>query len=105
MADYDDTNQGVLFQNDKDGNEKRPDYKGKLNVNGKNLEIAGWKRLSKKGQPFLSLKVSDPAQEEWNNAQKSTDSWEKAREKFKPDTVAEVPEQMSDEDFLKSIPF
>ena len=29
---YDNTNRGALFVNDKDGNEKRPDYTGKLSI-------------------------------------------------------------------------
>lgn len=57
---YDNTDSGVLFQNDKEGNEKRPDYKGTINVNGTDYELAGWKRVSQKsGKPFLSLKVSE----------------------------------------------
>ncbi len=32
MSNYDNTNSGVLFKNDKKGNEKAPDYKGKVNV-------------------------------------------------------------------------
>ena len=61
MSNYDNTNSGILFKNDKKGNEKAPDYKGKVNVNGKDLEIAGWIREGKSGQ-FLSLKVSEPRQ-------------------------------------------
>jgi uncharacterized protein (DUF736 family) len=59
MSNYDNTNSGVLFTNDQKGNEKAPNYKGKLNVNGKDYEIAGWIRQGKNGN-FLSLKVSDP---------------------------------------------
>ena len=59
MSNYDNSNSGVLFQNDKKGNEKAPDYKGKLNVNGKDYEIAGWKREGKTGT-FLSLKIQEP---------------------------------------------
>ena len=32
MAEYDNNLSGVLFKNDKGDNEKRPDYKGSLNV-------------------------------------------------------------------------
>ena len=32
MSNYDNTNTGTIFQNDKQGNENRPDYKGKINV-------------------------------------------------------------------------
>lgn len=101
MAEYSNENTGVLFQNDKDGNEKRPDYKGKLNVEGVDFEIAGWKRLSKAGKPFLSLKISEPRQ----TSGSGYDSFKQQGEKLKQkDEVAEdTGEDM--EDLLASIPF
>jgi uncharacterized protein (DUF736 family) len=63
MSNYDNTNSGVLFKNDKKGNDKAPDYKGKVNVNGKELEIAGWVREGKSGK-FISLKVSETRQKD-----------------------------------------
>jgi len=44
MSNYDNTNSGVLFPNDQKGNEKAPNYKGKLNVAGKDYDLAGWVR-------------------------------------------------------------
>ena len=61
MSNYDNTNKGVLFTNDQKGNDKAPNYKGKLNVNGKEYEIAGWVRQGKNGS-FLSLSLSEPFQ-------------------------------------------
>lgn len=91
MSDYDDTNSGVLFHNDKEGNDKRPDYKGKLNVEGKEYELAGWKRIAKSsGKAFLSVKISEP---------------------FNKDDVTDAPNNnvpTDDEDFnnlMQSIPF
>ena len=63
MSNYDNTNSGVLFKNDKKGNEKAPDWKGKINIDGKEKEMAGWIREGKSGQ-FLSLKVSEPRQKD-----------------------------------------
>ena len=57
MAEYDNTNTGALFQNDQGDNPKRPQWKGKLNVNGTDYWVSGWERTSKGGQDFLSLKV------------------------------------------------
>lgn len=54
-------NSGTLFQNDKGDNDKRPDYRGELNVDGVLFEIAGWKKQGSKGT-FLSLSVK-PKQE------------------------------------------
>lgn len=58
MSNYDNTNSGVLFKNDKKGNEKAPDYKGKVNVEGKEKDIAGWIREGKSGK-FISIKISE----------------------------------------------
>jgi hypothetical protein len=58
MSNYDNTNSGVMFKNDKKGNEKAPDYKGKVNIEGKDKDIAGWIREGKSGK-FISIKISD----------------------------------------------
>lgn len=57
---YDNTNSGVLFKNESE-NEKAPAYKGKINVEGKEYELAAWIREGKKGK-FMSLKVQEPRQ-------------------------------------------
>lgn len=60
--DYDNTNSGVLFKNETD-NEKAPMYKGKINVDGKEYELAAWVREAKSGKgKFFSLKVQEPRQ-------------------------------------------
>jgi uncharacterized protein (DUF736 family) len=59
MSNYDNTNTGALFTNEKKA-DNQPDYKGKINVNGKDLEIAAWIKTSKAGSKFMSLKVSEP---------------------------------------------
>ena len=55
MAEYDNSNQGILFRNDKkpEGS-KQPDYQGNAEVNGKKVEIAGWIRTSKTGKEFVA---------------------------------------------------
>lgn len=58
MADYDNTNRGVLFKNDKEGNEARPDYTGTANVGGKELRISAWIKEGKTGK-FMSLSFQD----------------------------------------------
>lgn len=56
---YDNTNRGVLFPNDKKGNDKAPDFKGTININGEEKQLAAWKKTSEKGN-LLSLTVSEP---------------------------------------------
>ena len=54
---YDNNNRGVLFKNDKRGNEKAPDYRGSAVLNNIDLNISAWiKRSSKTGDKFLSLR-------------------------------------------------
>lgn len=58
MAEYDNTNRGVLFKNDKEGNDKRPDYTGKINFGGKDYRLSAWIKEGKAAK-FMSLSVDD----------------------------------------------
>ena len=52
-------NTGAAFQNDKKGNSKAPDWKGKVNIDGVEKEIALWERQGQKGK-FFSIALSEP---------------------------------------------
>lgn len=53
------TNTGAIFKNDKkQGNQ--PDYRGKVNVNGKEMEIALWLKESSKGTKYFSCSFNEP---------------------------------------------
>ncbi len=54
---YDDTNRGAMFDNNKAGNPNRPDYKGTINVEGTEYRISAWNKKSKGGVPFISMSV------------------------------------------------
>lgn len=56
--EYDNTNSGVLFKNERKDTDKHPDYTGKINVNGTEMRLAAWIREGKSGK-FMSLKVSE----------------------------------------------
>ena len=59
---FDNTNTGAIFKNDKKS-DNAPDYKGKINVDGKEKEIALWVKTSKDGsKTFFSAKISEPYQ-------------------------------------------
>lgn len=56
-------NTGAIFKNDKkQGNQ--PDYRGKVNVNGKEMEIALWLKESSKGTKYFSCSFSEPRNNE-----------------------------------------
>jgi hypothetical protein len=56
--EYDNTNTGILFKNDKATSDKSPTHTGKINIDGRELRLAAWVKEGKNGK-FLSLKVSE----------------------------------------------
>ena len=56
---FDSTNRGSLFKNEKKTEEKHPDLSGSININGKDYWISGWSKVSKGGQKFISLSVRE----------------------------------------------
>ncbi len=53
--EFDKTNTGVLFKNDKEGgNPNWPDYKGSINIEGEEFWLSAWIKEGKKGK-FMSL--------------------------------------------------
>ena len=67
MAEFDNTNRGSLFKNDKKEEEKHPDMNGTINIEGTEYWISGWKKVSKAGSGFISLSVR-PKQERQSSA-------------------------------------
>jgi len=68
MSNYDNTNTGSLFKNDKGDNEKRPDYKGSVNVDGVEYWLSAWIRTAgdnskRAGEKFMSLKLEAKEQQ------------------------------------------
>jgi hypothetical protein len=85
MADFDNTNRGSLFKNDKKLEEKHPDMNGTINIEGTEYWISGWKKVSKAGSGFLSLSVR-PKQEQ-------------TRQSSQPTKKAKEPDGWDDLDF------
>jgi len=87
MSDYDNTNSGALFKNDgKQGNQ--PDYRGPLNVGGKDFEVSAWIKKSQAGKSFMSLSIQEK------------DAWKKDEPK-----VAEAAAPAGSDDFEDDVPF
>lgn len=57
MAEYDNTNRGVLFKNDKKDSDKHPDYRGSINIDGCDFWLSAWIKEGKSGK-FMSLSVT-----------------------------------------------
>ena len=58
MVEYDNTNSGAFFPNDRKEKPNHPDYTGKINVEGKDYYLKGWKKTAKSGINMLSLAVN-----------------------------------------------
>lgn len=56
---FDNTNKGALFTQKDRESEKHPHMTGKINIDGTDYRLAAWSNVSKKGDKYLSLKVSE----------------------------------------------
>lgn len=61
--EYDNTNRGVLFTNERKTTDKHPDMNGKLDINGVEHWFSGWWKKGSKGE-FLSLSIGKPVEEQ-----------------------------------------
>ncbi len=71
MPDFDNTNRGAIWGNDKDGNDRRPDFKGSLNVNGEEYWVSAWKRKpnAKERAPALTFSI-EKKEAKYQNSEK-----------------------------------
>ena len=60
---YDNTNRGALFKNDRKEKESHPDLKGIINIDGVEYWLSGWSKVTQKGDKMLSLSVSPKEQQ------------------------------------------
>tara|TARA_R100000458_G_C8207411_1_gene196033 strand:- start:438 stop:665 length:228 start_codon:yes stop_codon:yes gene_type:complete len=68
MSDYDNTNKGAIFTNKyKEEGDNKPDHVGDINVEGKDWRIALWEATSKKGNKYLSARITEPREQENSN--------------------------------------
>jgi uncharacterized protein (DUF736 family) len=59
MPDYDDTNRGALFKNERKESDRHPDYRGSINVGGTEYWLSAWLKTSAKGTRYMSLSVTE----------------------------------------------
>ena len=56
MSQYDNTNRGALFKNDKE-KESQPDFRGPINIDGKDYQLSAWSKSSDRAGKYLSLAI------------------------------------------------
>lgn len=107
MAEYDNTNSGALFQNDRKTKNSHPDFKGQCTIktpDGELVEfwVSGWEKTGRKG-PFLSLAFTQKdgagEREERPAAQKSSLFGKRSAE------AAQPAQKTSEPDLDDSLPF
>ena len=64
-------NSGVLFKSDKIENERSPQYKGNITVDGKDYWISAWIKEGKSGK-FMGLALSPKEQQRPSERSKAT---------------------------------
>ena len=101
---YDNNNRGALFLNDRGGNEKAPNYKGSIIVDGVEYWCSLWKQTSQKGDVYLSVSVQPKEQQHCRAQQSGARPQERT-----PDRRQEAPSRQQanriGEDDLPEIPF
>lgn len=48
-------NTAVLFRNNKGNNQRRPDFTGVANIDGKDFKVAAWSRIDRRNDAYLKL--------------------------------------------------
>ena len=87
MTQYDNTNRGVLFKNDRKEKDTHPDYNGTAMVNGVEVWISAWIKSGAKGK-FMSLAFKPKLERAAEIVQQSRGS---APANFSHDLDDEVP--------------
>jgi len=57
MSQYDNTNRGVLFENNRKESDSHPDLTGTININGVEHWFSGWRKSSRNGEEFISVSI------------------------------------------------
>lgn len=74
MAEYDNTNTGILARNERKEKDTHPDLQGSINVDGKEYWLSAWSKRGKsgklEGKPFFSLAIKPKEDRQQQDAPK-----------------------------------
>ena len=76
MSEYDNTNRGAIWRNEKKEQDTHPDFTGSLNVGGTEFWVSAWKRKEGAGpkSPALSFSVKPKDEEAPTGGRRSSGS-------------------------------
>jgi len=83
-----------LFQAGQKKSEKQPDWRGTVNIDGVDREVAMWNKTTKSGDTFLSGKVGDEAKPKPGigfTPKKTFTPTEKPKQSFSSDLDDDLP--------------
>ena len=60
---YDNTNRIAIFKNE-NAKENQPQYRGTVNVNGKDFEVSLWVKETQHGKKYFSGQIQEPRQKD-----------------------------------------
>ena len=80
MSNYDDSNRGAIWKNDKKETDRHPDFKGTMNVDGKDYWVSAWKRKADAhpNAPALSFSVQEKEAQHKQGMKQATKSLDNA---------------------------
>ena len=92
MNEYDNTNRGSIWKNDKKETANHPDFTGSLNVEGVEYWVSGWKRKpdAKPNAPALSFSIK-PKEQSQHDQQKPARHQPQAGNQAAPDFGNDIP--------------
>jgi hypothetical protein len=86
---FDNTDRGALFKNDKKSHENQPDYTGTLNVSGVDFFLSAWIKTAESGRKYMSLAVTE--KEKQKPAAKTPDRFGAVKARAASDDLDDVP--------------
>lgn len=106
MAEYDNTNSGTLFENEKRTTEKHPHLRGSCTIktpDGELVEywVSAWQKTSKKGDDFFSLSFQLKDEQGESKSKPAVKSGGLFKKRDEPAKSVKA----SDEDLDDAIPF
>lgn len=88
MQQFDNTNRGAIWKNEKKTTDKHPDFTGSINVEGREFWLSGWKRRPDQSPNAPALSLSVQPKEPSTHQQAKADGYQP---ESKPELNDDIP--------------